>query len=443
MKIAILGGSFNPVHTGHLFLADSVVTKLGYDRLILIPAFESPFKTGAEGAPSKDRLDMLAASISGDPRLTIDDCEINRKGISYTIDTVKDIIDRFKPDGKPGLVLGDDLASTFYKWKSPREIAELTDIIIARRLNFLPAGDTPEKAAGQSVKSAGQMPAYACEAGREAGGSGNWDGFFPYAHKTLDNEIINISSRMVREKISRAEAWRYMVPCGARLIIEDRMLYGYVPRGRNVNDYIGKNNPKMPGKDLGGLAEIIFRLENEVRTVLSFGRFIHSRNTALLSRDLCLRFGLDPEKGYLAGIAHDICKSMGEGELIRLSRMDGGAFSRLEQKKPSLLHARAAAVYIHKKYNIFDEDILEAVRYHTIGNMDMSVLAKLVYIADKIEVSRTGIDPALREMSQAADLDILFEAVLHNTVAYLKSQDKDISYSTRRMLAAMQKRTRL
>jgi len=93
-----------------------------------------------------------------------------------------------------------------------------------------------------------------------------------------------------------------------------------------------------------------------------------------------------------------------------------------------------------KKYGIEDKDILEAIRCHTTGKQDMGSLAKAVYIADKIEVSRTGIDPSLRNMSLYADLDALFKAVLDNTVAYLRSREVDLSYGTRRLLAAMQKR---
>ena len=119
MKLAVLGGSFNPVHVGHLFLADAALAGLDYDRVILVPAFQSPFKIGAEGASPQDRMDMLAASIAGDPRLTIDDCEIRRQGVSFTIDTLTDIIARYKPEGKIGLILGDDLVSAFDKWRQP------------------------------------------------------------------------------------------------------------------------------------------------------------------------------------------------------------------------------------------------------------------------------------------------------------------------------------
>jgi len=405
MKIAILGGSFDPVHIGHLFLADNVLSDLGYDRVILVPAFQSPFKIGAERASPLSRLEMLAASIPGDPRLTIDDCEINREGISYTVDTLKYIIARYEPEGKPGLIIGDDLAGSFVNWRSPEEIAELADIIIARRL--------PELATPVTAQTA--------------------DIGFPFPYKALDNEIMNVASHRVREFIGASGAWRYLVPAGARFIIESAKLYGFT--GRPYSDIDGESVIEN-----NSLKETIVRVENEARTSLNFDKFMHSRNTALLSWDLCNRFGLDSQKGYLAGIAHDMCKFMNDEELTRLAHEDGGGISKLEQKKPGLLHGRAAAVLLEKKHNIHDRDILEAIRYHTTGKWDMDSLAKVVYVADKIEISRDEVDPVLRRMSMEANLETLFSAVLSDTVSYLKSQAKDISYGTRRLLAAMQKR---
>jgi nicotinate-nucleotide adenylyltransferase len=393
VKLAILGGSFNPVHVGHLFLADAALSAFGYDRIILVPTYQSPFKLDAQGGSPRDRMDMLAASIAGDPRLTMDDTEIKRKGVSYTIDTIKDIMSRYNPVGKLGLILGDDLARDFPKWKEADEISTLVDIIIARRIS----SDTVT---------------------------------FPYPYKQLTNEIIEIASAQIRDRIENRGAWRYLVPGGARHIIEERGLYGYTPR-------LTTPNPPAFSQSL------VVCVEDAVRSMVSPSRFFHSRNTALLSWDLCRRFGLDPLAGYLAGISHDICKSLGEEEMIALAQRDGEEISKLERKKPSLLHARAGAVLLQERFGINDRDILEAVRLHTIGDMTMRPLAKVVYIADKIELSREDVNPVIRELSLTADLDRLFGAVLDETVAYLQSRSLDISEGTLRLLEAMRQRNNL
>jgi len=379
-------------------LADEVLSTLGYDRVILIPAFQSPFKANipepVQRATPKDRLEMLVASISGDPRITIDDCELNRGGVSYTIETLTDIIERYMPAGKPGLILGDDLVSNFEKWQKPDDIAGLADFIIARRNG------------GADLSN------------------------FPYPYKALNNKIMNVSSSQIRDKINKADAWRYLVPSAARYIIEDRGLYGFMGHPFEIN----------PTEKKASVEEKIVHIENDIRAILDLNRFLHSRNVALLAWDLCRRFGVDPQKGYLAGIAHDMCKDFEADKLIRLARADGGSINKLEQNKPGLLHARAAAVMLRRKYGITDKDILEAIRYHTTGTWDMGPLAKIVYVADKLEVSRIEAAPALKAICKSDDLENIFTAVLNNTVTHLKFRQLDISYGTRRLLAAMQRR---
>jgi nicotinate-nucleotide adenylyltransferase len=135
-----------------------------------------------------------------------------------------------------------------------------------------------------------------------------------------------------------------------------------------------------------------------------------------------------------------MAKSFSEEALKGLARLDGEPLSRLEKKKPSLLHARAAAVLLRDRFGIEDADILEAVRYHTMGRPGMGPLARVVYIADKIEISRGGIKAELREFTGYADLDSLFTAVLDETVAFLRSQKMDLSAGTLRLLEAMHTR---
>ncbi|MDR1586800.1 MAG: nicotinate (nicotinamide) nucleotide adenylyltransferase [Treponema sp.] len=387
MKLAILGGSFNPVHLGHLFLADAALSSLNYDRLVLVPAYRSPFKLAAKGMEdtARDRLDMLAASIAGDPRLTIDDCEIRRKGISYTIDTLRDIIRRYLPDGKPGLIIGDDLAADFPDWHKSGEILELADIIVARRIH-----------------SGRISPPYPC--------------------RQITNEVMEVSSAMVRERIAGGGAWRYLTPAAVRLIIEDRGLYGFAasPAGAR-RDSVGKQ---------------ILRVEEAARETLSPERFLHSRNTALLAWDICRRFGLDCRAAYLAGLAHDLGKPLSGEELLKTAESDGAGISKLEKDKPALLHGRAAAVLLRERFGIHNRDILEAVAWHTEGNAEMGPLAKVVFIADKVEVSRENVNSDLRRICFAGNMefDRIFYAVLENTVAWLRSKGIEVSEKTLRLL---------
>jgi nicotinate-nucleotide adenylyltransferase len=407
MKLAILGGSFNPIHLGHLFLADAVLSELHYDRVVLVPAYRSPFKLAAVGMEdsARDRLEMIAASIAGDPRLTVDDCEIRREGVSYTVDTVADIIRRYATDEKPGLIIGDDLAADFPQWHGSDELLSMADIIIARRVQ-----------SGEALISAKRVP-YQCT--------------------QITNNVIEISSGMIRDKIAAGTAWRYLVPPAARTIIEERGLYGggaYVTQAVDM----GTSHAKSPAKNL------ILRVEEAARESLSLERFLHSRNTALLSWDLCRRFGpaynLDPELGYLAGIAHDLGKHLSDKELLKLAKSDGRGISRLEKEKPSLLHGRASAVLLRERFNVHNEAVLEAAALHTIGGKNMGPLAKVVYIADKIEVSREKVDPAVRKLVYTGDdLDRIFVTVLDQTVSWLRAKKLKLSEETTNLLEKMRR----
>lgn len=383
MKLGVLGGSFNPVHLGHLFLADKAISALQLDRIILIPAYRSPFKLDAKDmeTSAEDRLQMLAAAVCADSRIAIDDCEIRREGVSYTVDTLEDIIARYLPDGKLSLVIGDDLAGDFLNWKDSKKILRLADIVIARRTNT---------------------------------GKIN----YPFPHKILDNEVINISSQAVRQKIEEKSGWRSLVPSKVRAVIEDKRLYGFCGDKR---------------RDETVSSALIMNIEEEARGAISAARFLHSRNTALLSHDLCLRFGLDPMAGYLAGIAHDLCKQLDSKKILKLVKSDGMEISALEKDKPNLLHGRAAAVLLEERFSIHNKDILEAVAVHTSGSENMGLLAKVIYIADKAEVSR-NIDPALRKMCYEENLDNIFYAVLRKTVSKLQSRKMDLSEGTLKLL---------
>jgi nicotinate-nucleotide adenylyltransferase len=242
---------------------------------------------------------------------------------------------------------------------------------------------------------------------------------------------------MVREKIQAGENWRYLVPAGARYLIEDRLLYGFAEYKNDVKSLEGEAD-----EDTTSLMETIVRVENYARVTLSPSRFLHSRSTALMAWDLCRRFGLNAQKGYLAGIAHDICKRMSEKDLMRYAYADGAGSTKLEKEKPGLLHGRAAAVFVKRKYGVTDPDVLEAIRCHTTASQGMGQLAKAVYVADKVEVSRQ-VDDTVREALRNADLDTLFRVVFDSTVAHLVSRDVHLSHSTKRLLAAMQKKNNL
>lgn len=183
MKAIVMGGSFDPPHLGHVALAEDALTKLGCEKFFIIPTKTSPFKTNGSKSDSFHRLNML--KLSFDDRFIIEDCEIRREGVSYTIDTLKYLTINYDLDNLY-LLMGDDLIEGFKKWKDYNEILKSSTIVIANRLN----------------KSS-----------------------FPFDHILLENNTISLSSGLVRDKIIKGEDFKNLVPQSVHKYILDNGLY--------------------------------------------------------------------------------------------------------------------------------------------------------------------------------------------------------------------------
>ncbi|MEK6796824.1 MAG: nicotinate-nucleotide adenylyltransferase [Spirochaetota bacterium] len=192
MRCAILGGSFNPIHVGHLILAQEVLRTTDIERIIFIPAAVPPHKSIIRDVPASERLLMVKASVKGDRRFEVCDHEIQRGGLSYTIDTVAHIMaSRRDIDGMLSVIIGDDLIESLSTWHRIDELSRMVNFIVATR------EDTVEKAKRD-------MP-------------------FPAAYCVMPK--IDISSTMLRERLAAGEECRYLIPDGAYRIIKNKGLY--------------------------------------------------------------------------------------------------------------------------------------------------------------------------------------------------------------------------
>ena len=138
LKIGIFGGSFDPVHHGHLFVAQAAVEELGLDRLFFVPAALSPFKPESQPAPASVRLQLLRLALAGKSHCQVDDQEIRRGGISYTVDTLRDYAQQF-PGAKLFCLIGADNASKLAAWREPAALAQLAEFVAVPRPGGAPA----------------------------------------------------------------------------------------------------------------------------------------------------------------------------------------------------------------------------------------------------------------------------------------------------------------
>lgn len=132
MRLGILGGSFDPPHVGHLIAASDAFELLELDRLLFIPAGVQPFKRGEANAAAAQRLRMVELMLAGDPRFGADPVEIDREGLSYTVDTLEALADRY-PGARRFLLIGDDLSGEIATWRDAKRIASLAEVVVLAR----------------------------------------------------------------------------------------------------------------------------------------------------------------------------------------------------------------------------------------------------------------------------------------------------------------------
>jgi nicotinate-nucleotide adenylyltransferase len=141
VRLGIFGGTFDPPHVGHLLAASDAFEALGLDRLLFIPAASHPFKAERVMASAPQRLEMLALLIAEDDRFGIDPIEIDRPGLSYTVDTLAEL-SRRDPTGERFLLIGEDLVDELPTWRSPERITQLAEVVVPSR------GEALNRAAG-------------------------------------------------------------------------------------------------------------------------------------------------------------------------------------------------------------------------------------------------------------------------------------------------------
>lgn len=173
-------------------------------------------------------------------------------------------------------------------------------------------------------------------------------------------------------------------------------------------------------------------IRKEMEKVLSTKRYAHTLGVAYTAAALSMAHGDPVEDAMTAGLLHDCAKSMHGSELVAICEKAHLNVTAVERSNPTaLLHAKAGAYLAQHKYGITDDDILNAIRYHTTGRPDMSKLEKIIYIADYIEPNRKQLDELdLIRRIAFYDLDLTMEKILANTLAYLRTTDGQLDDMT-------------
>jgi len=190
LKIGLYGGSFDPVHLGHVLVAQAAREELGLDRLFFIPAAQSPFKPESRPASDAARLQWLRLALAGQAGCEVDDQELRRGGISYTVDTLRDYLKRF-PGATLYYLIGADHVGKLAGWREPAELARLAEFVVIPRPGE-PAEEFPSPFRGRTLRG------------------------FPFA----------VSSSQIRARVQAGQTIEHLVPPGVAGAIWSANVYG-------------------------------------------------------------------------------------------------------------------------------------------------------------------------------------------------------------------------
>ena len=376
MRIALYGGSYNPAHIGHITAARAVVRELRPDRLLMMPASVPPHKELESGsAEDADRLRILELLIPDESVVEVSDMELRRGGVSYTAETVEELRSRY-PESEIFLLMGTDMLGIFEKWYNFQYIIENTTLAVFGRNE----GDD-EKVTGAAEMLKKRYGARIV---------------------VIPNEPVEISSTQLRGMLASRSGVQYLSDEAYAYIIRKR-LYGAKP-------------------DLDWLMERALPFLDERRAP-------HVKGCAVEAVKLAAHWGADEGDAAEAAILHDITKKCSSDEQLILCEKYDIIIDSVEKNSSKLLHSKTGAAIAREEFGV-PENISESIVWHTTGKADMTLLEKILYVADYIEPTRDfeGVDK-LRSLAYT-DLDAAMELGLKMSVEDLVARGEKLHVRT-------------
>lgn len=373
MKICIYSGTFNPVHKAHVKVIQGILEEFDFDKIIVIPNNTPPHKNPESLATAKDRFNMLNIAFD-DNRIEISDVEIKRGGKSYSFDTVQEIKKQYNIEGKIDFLIGTDAILGIKNWYEYKKLIQEVNFIIVQRQDEINIEN--------ALKSV-NLP--------------------DLTYKISNVPFLDISSSQIRSSVEI----KNLVP---------EKVFDYIKEKNLYEDY---NFDKIL----------------EILQVEFGGHLEHSIAVADLAAKLAEKYEISPQKAYLAGILHDCVKYIGIEKIEKLIKENKIKVFKHEMQAPKTLHAPVGAYIAKERFGITDEKILDAIRFHTIGRCDMTLLEKIIFISDKIEPVtreeefRTKIEPQLKK-----SLDAAIFAYFELLVEKLKSENAQVTSYTQEVM---------
>lgn len=387
MKIGVYGGAFNPPHLGHITAARAVSGLLELDKLLIIPTGHPPHKTLPPGSPAAgQRLEMtrLAAEQAGlGDRVEVLDLELRREGNSYTADTLAWLREQY-PEDELWLLMGTDMFLTLQAWRDPERIFALAGVAAFGRTE----ADTEELFSVQRD--------YLCRT-------------YPQARIfTLSIPgVVDVSSTELRDLLAKGEGGTLLAPA----------VYGYILREKLYGT----------AADLGRLP--LEQLRPVALSCLNHRRIPHVLGTEQEAVRLAERWGADTDRARRAALLHDCTKKLDLPEQLALAERFHVPLDEMERREIKLLHAKTGAGIAEAVFGA-DEETANAIRWHTTGRGNMTLLEKVIYLADYVEPTRDF--PGVEELRRACyeDLDAGLLLGLEMTIGEMEARGAPIHPKT-------------
>ena len=380
MRIGIYGGTYSPPHIGHLRAAEYAIEALKLDRLLLIPTGVSPHKAMSAGATSADRLQMLRLSAANMEKAQVSDIEIRRQGSSYTVDTLRAIREE-NSGAELVLLMGTDMFVSFLNWREPESILSLATLAVFCR------GERGEQERIEAQKA--KLEALGARV------------------ELVRNPVNAISSTDLRRMLVFGCADPFLMP-GVGDFIREKGLYG-----------LDRNRKHLPMEEL----------EKEVIALMNPNRVAHvlgCRDTAV---ELARVYGENEVDAARAGLLHDITKAIDGPLQLTLCDEYGIVLDTFSRSFPKTLHALTGSLVAQRIFGE-NENVVSAICHHTTGRANMTLLEKIIYIADYVEPNRDF--PGVEEMRAMAytDLDQAVLMGLQSAVAHVRRQGQGLAPAT-------------
>lgn len=377
-KIAVMGGTFNPIHTGHLVAAEAVRQQLGIERVIFVPAGKPPHK---ESNPmfNEHRYLMTVLATVTNPHFEVSRIEIDRPGLTYTVDTIAELKDRCSEKCKIYFITGADAISEILKWKKPEKLLSMCEFVAVTRPGY------------NSIELKNTVSSL----------NESYRGRITF----LEIPALSISSTDIRHRVLAGQTIKYLVPAP-------------------VEEYILKFGLYSADYDTTPETDAI---NARLHSVLTPKRYKHTQGVAEEAAKLAKRYGADTKKAYIAGLLHDCAKCFTDGEKLKLCKSYGVELDDVLRVQPDLTHSFLGSKIAEAEYGVRDKDILNAIAYHTTGRENMSMLEKIVFIADFIEPNRDyfqGLDK-IRKLAYN-NIDEAIICALEGTIEYNRAKKRVI-----------------